>query len=101
MAPLRDNSLFWHSVWISAGRPNGDLHTFMAQSRNQYHYAVRRAKRQADLMRAGELQEAGKLGDYHFLNEVKKTLAKKSSTQLIPECLEGEVTEDGIIDKFK
>ena len=25
IAPLREDSLFWHAVWISAGRPRGDL----------------------------------------------------------------------------
>ena len=35
--PLRVEALFWHSVWISARKPNtGDLHHLMAQSRNQY-----------------------------------------------------------------
>ena len=34
IAPLKEDSLFWHSVWLSAGRPHGDLHHLMASSRN-------------------------------------------------------------------
>ena len=41
------------------------------------------------------------MGDSFFLNEIKKTLGKKSVGQSVPECLEGEVSEDGILDKFK
>ena len=99
--PLRDTALFWHSVWISAGRPGGDLHRLMAHSRNQYHYAVRRAKLQVEAIKAAELQEAGIKGDQYFLNEVKKTLGKKTSGQVVPDSLEGEVGEEDILAKFK
>ena len=54
--PFREDALFWHSVWVSARRPNaGDLHTMMARSKNQYHYAVRRTKLNAKLVRAKKL----------------------------------------------
>ena len=99
--PLRDAALFWHSIWISAGRPGGDLHRLMAHSRNQYHYAVRKAKLKVEAIKSAELQEAGMKGDLYFLNEVKKTLGKKNSGQVVPDSLEGEVGEDNILSKFK
>ena len=40
--PLKSDSLFWHSVWISAGRPAGALHKVMSQTRNKYHSAVKK-----------------------------------------------------------
>ena len=66
IAPLRSDSLFWHSVWISAGRPRGPLQHMMAGSRNRYHYAVRKAKRLANSIRAAELSEAAAWGIYSF-----------------------------------
>ena len=90
-----------HSVWISAGRPGGDLHRLMAHSRNQNHYAIRRAKLQVEAIKAAELQEAGIKGDQYFLNEVKKTLGKKTSGQVVPDSLKGEVGEGDILAKFK
>ena len=35
--PLRESSLFWHSLWVSAARPNtGVLRDIMAKTRSQY-----------------------------------------------------------------
>ena len=40
--PLRDTSLFWHSVWKSAGRPpRGALEDIMRNTRAKYHRAVK------------------------------------------------------------
>ena len=100
--PLRTDSLFWHAVWVSAGRPNkGALHSVMAWSRNKFHYGVRRAKRKANSMRAADLQEAAGKGDHDLMEEMKKTVGKQTVCDTMPESLEGEVTEDGIINKFK
>ena len=46
VAPAKKDALFWHSVWMSAGRPtSGGLYQVMRWTRNKFHYAVRRAKR--------------------------------------------------------
>ena len=61
--PYRTDSLFWHGVWKSAGRPNtGPLYFFMSKSRNSYHYAIRRAKRNEEFTRASKLFEASLAG---------------------------------------
>ena len=36
-----------------------------------------------------------------LMTELKKTLSKNKSDQQVPESLEGEVTEDGILAKFR
>ena len=100
--PLRQDALFWRSVWISSGRPNkGQLHTVMAWSRNKYHYSVRRAKNLAASMRAQELLEAAEVGDMNLLMEMKKYMGKKDISQSIPESLDGKVTQGDILDRFK
>jgi hypothetical protein len=44
--PYKEDAIFWHSIWQSAGRPNrGVLKEIMTRTRNQFHYAVRRVKR--------------------------------------------------------
>ena len=38
--------MFWHSVWISAGKPiNTDLHRIMKETRNAYHFQIRKNKK--------------------------------------------------------
>ena len=73
VGPFREDADFWHAVWLSAGRPNhGQLHVAMARSRNLYHYAVRRAKRNADYLKAKKLFEASMVGDVQLLKEMKR-----------------------------
>ena len=44
VAPAKSDALFWHAVWLSAGRPpSGALHQVMCNTRNKYHYSVRKA----------------------------------------------------------
>ena len=43
--PEREQSLFWHWMWLEAGKPNsGYIFDIMKRTRHQYHYAVRRCK---------------------------------------------------------
>ena len=61
--PFKDDAVFWHSVWVSAGRPSrGALRDIMARTRNKYHYAVRRFKNMANSIRARRLLESSEAG---------------------------------------
>ena len=73
----------------------------MKWTKHKYHYAVRRAKRQTNCIRARELKEAADKGDGAFMEELKKTLGKKKDEQVVPDSLEGEVTKEGIQNKFR
>ena len=44
----------------------------MARSRNLYYYAVRRAKRNADYLKAKKMFEASMVGDVQLLKEMKR-----------------------------
>ena len=102
VAPQQSDAMFWHGVWKSAGRPNsGESFQLMKQTRNKYHYAIRRAERECEALRASQLREAAASGDMALIGELKKTLSKQKGGQQVPESLEGEVTEDGILLKFR
>ena len=99
--PLRDDSIFWHGVWQSAGRPNkGALHSVMARTRNLYHYAVRKAVKQADKVRANRLLEASEKGDLDLLKEMKR-LNGTSKSRRLPETVEDADNPVDIVDKFR
>ena len=102
VAPLKKDSLFWHSVWLSAGRQtSGALYQVMCHARMKYHLAVRQAKKLAETAKARELATASEAGDIALMKELKKSLDKKDSSQSVPDCLEGKVTHDTILDKFR
>ena len=70
--PFQEDARFWHSLWRSAGKPNrGAIYSFMADTRNKFHYAVRRARKNADLVRAKRLFEASEVGCMDLLKEMK------------------------------
>ena len=46
--PYQVEARFWYSVWLSYGKPiNCQIHHLMKHTKNQFHYAVRRMKRNA------------------------------------------------------
>ena len=102
IAPLKNDSLFWHSVWISAGRPSsGSLHQVMVYCRWKYHLAINHAKRAMAMNKANSLVTAAESGDRYLFEELRKHIPGKNNGQKVPECVEGKVTHDTILDKFK
>ena len=102
VAPLKTDTLFWHSVWVSDGKPiTGSLHQVMANARKKYHLAVRKAKKSAVSAKAKELISAAEAGDIALMKELKKSLGSKDSSQSVPNRLKGKVTHETILDKFR
>ena len=100
--PFRQDALFWHSVWVSARRPNtGDLHIMMARSRNQYHYAVRRLKLNSNLVRAKKLFEASIKSEMDLLKEMKAITRGKGGGEELPDNVAGADGQEEIVEKFK
>ena len=56
---------------------------------------------EVEALRAAGLREAALSGDMALIGELKKTLSKQKGGQHVPESQEGEVTEDGILAKFR
>ena len=100
--PFKKDSLFWHSIWLSMGKPNsGGAFDVMRHTRNKYHYAVRRAKKEANRLKSVALGEAAASGNLALFKEMKQHLYRKNSSESVPESLEGKVTHDDILDKFR
>ena len=98
--PLRQDSLFWHQVWLSAGRPNkGELFNIMKRTRNKYHHALRKIRKAAEAIKGQKLFEASMWGGGDLLKELKKTRGGKYSPDL-PETVAGANGEHEICDKF-
>ena len=73
--PIRDDLRFWHSVWISAGRPqNTELHKVYQHLRHQYHYAIRRLEKQEDEIRKQKVLQQCMEGQ---VNDILSTLKRQ------------------------
>ena len=57
--PFKENAMFWHSIWLSAGRPiNTVLHQIMKKTRNLYHYQIRKNRRMAECIKKKAILDA-------------------------------------------
>ena len=96
----KELSVFWKSVWISANRPlDNDLHRTMKYHRNQYHYAIRRAKKREDLLRKNKFILACL---NHNVNDIFKdirSLRKKNSE--FSKVVDGRNKAEEIAEHFK
>ena len=99
--PKRQDALFWHAVWRSAGSPReGPLHHFMKTTRNLYHYVIRKVKRKANSIRAQKLLEASEKGNIDLLKEMKKVRGASKCKHDLTDNLEGVNGEDNIAENF-
>ena len=100
--PKRNDAIFWHSIWISAGRPNkGVLRDVMANTRNKYHYTIRQVKKEEDNIRAAKLLEASKTGSLNLLAEMKKIKGCKKDKSKLPDIVAGKSGEQSIAEEFR
>ena len=81
--PFKDNAMFWHSIWLSAGRPiNTVLHQIMKKTRNVYHYQIRKNRRMAECIRKNTILDAciNDKGDiFKEIGKLRKTAPTVSS----------------------
>ena len=55
----KDQSLFWHWIWLESGRPNtGHVYAIMKRTRHQYHYSIRRCKLNTQEIQRTKLAES-------------------------------------------
>jgi hypothetical protein len=78
--PLRDKSLFWHTIWLDCDRPKtGAVAECMRRTRAAYHYAVRKLKRDGDEIINERIADSllnNKSRD--FWSEIKRIRSNKS-----------------------
>ena len=95
--PYRENSLFWHSIWKSAGRPmNTVLHQIMKKTRNLYHYQLKKVKKNEDIIKKNKLLDACVNGNGDIFSEIKKIRSHKN---VVASSMDGQ--NDDIAGHFK
>ena len=100
--PFQEDARFWHSIWRSADRPStGVLYSIMVKTRNSYHYAIRRARKTSDLVRAKKLFEASETGSTDLLKELKCIRKGGKTSADLPDNVAGANGEEEIVAKFR
>ena len=95
--PFRDNSLFWHQIWKSAGRPiNTVLHKIMKKTRNLYHYQLKKIKKYEEVIKKNKLLDACINGNGEIFSEIKKIRNHKN---VVASSMDGQ--KDDIAGHFK
>ena len=64
----------------------------MKHTRNKFHFAVRRAKKELQILKSQALAEAAAADNLALFKEMKKHLYCKKSAESVPDSLEGSVT---------
>ena len=71
--PFRDTALFWHSIWVSCGKPlNSEVHNIMKRTRNVYHFQLRKCRRAENKIKRNKLLDACINGGGDIFAELKK-----------------------------
>ena len=97
--PFRDDSLFWHSVWVSAGRPNNTaLHQVMKSTRTKYHYAIKCVRKLESEMRKDQMLQDSLNGK---INDILKYIKSSRKTNKGPATnIDGVTGADNISSHF-
>ena len=96
----RDQSLFWHNLWISCGKPKtGHVYNIMKSTRLKYHLEVRTLKRHDKNLRKQIFAEKVLHNNNRkFWTEVKKI---DSGSKPLPATMDGKSDPRDICDIFK
>ena len=97
--PFRSKSIMWHNMWMECGRPKtGAVADIMRRTRAQYHYAIRRVKRdEADIVKHRFAQAVCSDCSRDFWTETRKITAKRVNPA---SCVDGYLSPQSISDHF-
>ena len=86
----REIALFWRCIWISMKSPrDGVVAEIMRRTRAQYHYALRKLKKNAIALRRNAMAESiinNKSRD--LWSEIRKV---KNTTKTVSTCIDGDI----------
>ena len=96
--PYKDESMFWSSIWHSAGKPDhGDIYLNMKQSKNQFKYAVRRLQKAQCKIQNDKFVTSILKGGVNIFKEIRKFRGGRST---LSSRIDEEVGGNNIADHF-
>ena len=96
--PYYEESKFWHSLWVSAGKPiDGQLLHLMRDSKHQYKYALRRVQRAKNKIQNDMFLTSIMQGGVNIFKEIKKYRGKVKNCS---STIDGEIGATNIAEHF-
>ena len=96
--PYYEESKFWHSLWVSAGKPaEGQLLHLMRDSKHQYKYALRRVQRARHKIQNDMFLTSIMHGGVNIFEEIKKYRGKVKNCS---STIDGEIGAPNIAEHF-
>ena len=92
-------ALFWRNIWISMKSPrDGVVSEIMRRTRAQYHYAIRKLKRNAIALRRNTMAESIINNNSRDLgSEIRKV---RNTTKTVSTCIDGVTGDINIAELF-
>ena len=98
--PHRDTALFWHSMWIQAGRPvQGWIAIIRLSARKQYHKAVKKLKQKDDDLRRERM--AQQLNENNARDIWKEIRKLKQTNSIVSNVIDSKSDKNDIADLFR
>ena len=99
VAPLKNQSLFWHNIWIDCGKPHsGVVADIMHKTRSRCHAAVRQARRnQNDIVNNRIALALAENNNRQFWSEIKRIRQTKCT---VGGVIDGRCSSSDIADLF-
>ena len=97
--PLREDMNFWHSVWLSAGKPiNTALHQVYRHVRHKYHYGIRKIKSLKQQIKNDNYVQAACKG---HLNDILKDIKQqRKGKESLATTVDGKTNPRDISEHF-
>ena len=71
--PFQEESKFWHSIWVSSGKPMiGQVFQLMKSSKHQFRYAIRRLQKAQNNLQRDKFMTKILKGVSSIFDEIKK-----------------------------
>ena len=98
--PYREKAQFWHSIWVSLRRPRvGEVYNVMKHTRNLFHYAVRKVKKNREKIEQDNMLVSFLEGK---VTNLVKNLKNQRSTgkEKVPSRIDGHFGKVNIANHF-
>ena len=98
--PFRESARFWHSIWVSCGKPlNCEVFFIMRRTKNVFHYVSRKVKRNKEKLQQEKMLQYFDGGN--ITNLIKKLKNQRcQGSEKVSNLIDGNIGSANIANHF-